>query len=62
MIENIGELINNRRKKRSGKHDKIAIIGNYPADIEKAKAKVQKIIESGELKRRKVKKRKKKEE
>lgn len=56
MIENLAALINKRRNKP------IAMRHISQEDIESAKAKVQSIIDSGELKRRKVKKRKKKED
>ena len=56
MIENLAALINKRRNK-PGTMRHIS-----QEDIESAKAKVQSIIDSGELKRRKVKKRKKKED
>jgi len=56
MIENLAALINKRRNKP------IAMRHISQEDIESAKAKVQSIIDSGELKRRKVRKRKKKED
>lgn len=62
MILNIGELITKRRENRAKKR-KIDIIDNQPpsTSIEEAKAKVQAIIESGEVIRRR-KRRKKQEE
>ena len=56
MIENLAALINKRRNKS------IAMRHISQEDIESAKAKVQSIIDSGELKRRKVRKCNKKED
>lgn len=59
MIVNIGELITKRRDRRRRK--KIDTIDNQSssASIEEAKAKVQAIIDSGAMKRKKIKRHKK---
>ena len=61
MILNIRELIDGQHNKgfvRRGK--KINDISNDSSTLEEAKAKVQSIIESGAMKRKKVKRRKSK--
>lgn len=54
MILNIRELVNNRRNSK-----KIDVISNSSTNIEDAKAKVQAIIDSGVMKRKKIHRRKK---
>lgn len=55
MIENLATLIN----KYYGKQKTIDTISNHSTSIDEAKARVQKIIDSGAMKRKRIKKRKK---
>ena len=54
MILNIRELVGNHRSSK-----KIDVISNSSANIEDAKAKVKAIIDSGAMKRKKIRRRKK---
>ena len=54
MILNIRELVGNHRSSK-----KIDVISNSSTNIENAKAKVQDIIDSGAMKRKKIRRRKK---
>lgn len=60
MIINLEELIKSQHNKGFvGRGKKINDISNRATSIEEAKAKVQKILDSGATKRKKIKKRKK---
>ena len=54
MILHIRELVGNHRSSK-----KIDVISNSSTNIENAKAKVQAIIDSGAMKRKKIRRRKK---
>lgn len=55
MIENLATLIN----KHYGNKKSIDTISNHSKSVEEVKARVQKIIDSGVMKRKRIKKRKK---